>query len=357
MARVADLPHVSKDNLFKVDIDFIDPHPDNLRVHDSEYDAHIESFVAMIEAGGIIPPLVFQRHGEDRFYALDGNTRLLAAKRYRERKQLPKFELRGIMFTGNDKDAWVFAMKANMGKRNRPHELLSGYKRMQATYGWEPADIARELGVTISHVNDVLTLGQANESTIDMVRNKEVAATTVIELVRDHGPAGAQEVLDAAKQAASAAGAKKVMPRHVRKITEKSAKAEKSTETALSGEAKTDQPSLDLSAASQSVVSSNAMSPAPASPEPLLEESGQVKDGGQLAVDQAHPASTPDSGPSLTTPAPVSGNTMASDHSEGLMALLAELGEALGADGFSTSVQPVTGATLLKVLEALGHRV
>jgi len=113
-----------------------------------------------------------------------------------------------IAFEGNDADRVARIISSQENEKLSPLELAEGYKRLRA-FGWAPEQIAKKVGKTRQHVEQVLTVGNANTDVQSLVAAGHVSATTAAQVVREHGE-GAGKVLGAELEKAQASGKKKV---------------------------------------------------------------------------------------------------------------------------------------------------
>ncbi|MGC8073574.1 DNA-binding protein, partial [Salmonella enterica] len=67
-----------------------------------------------------------------------------------------------------------------------PAEIDEGYKRLKA-FGWTPAQIAKKVGRSAQHVQDLLALGNAPSPVREMVKAGQVSATRAAKAARKHG--------------------------------------------------------------------------------------------------------------------------------------------------------------------------
>lgn len=113
-----------------------------------------------------------------------------------------------IAFEGSDADRVARIISSQENEKLSPLELAEGYKRLRA-FGWSPEQIAKKVGKTRQHVEQVLTVGNANTDVQSLVAAGHVSATTAAQVVREHGD-GAGKVLGAELEKAQASGKKKV---------------------------------------------------------------------------------------------------------------------------------------------------
>lgn len=170
----------------------------NLRdVAAEDYEEDIEALVAHIQRGGQVPALEVSLSGDGAGAdVVDGHRRHEAYRRARERG-MPIEYVRMEPFIGNDVDRMLRVMTSNEGRKLRPLEVAEGYKRL-AAINMPPEDIARRVGKTRQHVDQMLLLASAPHEVHKMVANGDVSATVAVDIVRKHGDKSA-DVLGQAK--------------------------------------------------------------------------------------------------------------------------------------------------------------
>lgn len=106
-------------------------------------------------------------------------------------------------FEGSDADRVARIITSQENEKLSPLELAEGYKRLRA-FGWSVEQIATKVGKTRQHVEQVLTVGNANTDVQNLVAAGHVSATTAAQVVREHGD-DAGKVLGAELEKAQAA--------------------------------------------------------------------------------------------------------------------------------------------------------
>lgn len=170
--------------------------PANIRIRDGfnlrdvnadDYEADIQALMGHIKRGGKYPALevVLADDGFQGVDVVDGHRRLTAIRRLIEQGD-PIEYIRIEPFTGNDIDQLQRIMTSNEGRRLTPLEIAEGYRRLNA-YGLTPDDIARRVGKTRQHVDQMLILATAPHEVQQMVKSGDVSATEAIIVTRQHG--------------------------------------------------------------------------------------------------------------------------------------------------------------------------
>lgn len=188
----------------------------NLRdVSGDDYEADIQSLMAHIKRGGKYPALeVVLSDGGQGVDVVDGHRRLTAIHRLIEQGD-PIEYVRIEPFIGNDIDQLQRIMTSNEGRKLTPLEIAEGYRRL-AAYGLTPDDIARRIGKTRQHVDQMLILATAPHEVQQMVKVGDVSATEAINVTRTHGTRAVDKL-----QAARAKAGGKVTAKALREWTPK----------------------------------------------------------------------------------------------------------------------------------------
>lgn len=191
----------------------------NLRAEGEELEESINALAEFIFAGGQIPALEVRPRAEGGMWVVDGHRRRRAYLKLDQAGRLPRVPSKDdperleawisiVPFEGNDAERVARVITSQEGKKLSPLELADGYKRLTA-FGWTPDQIAKKVGKTRQHVEQVMTLGNANTDVQQLVASGQVSATTAVQVVRQHGEA-AGKVLGGELQKAKATGKSKV---------------------------------------------------------------------------------------------------------------------------------------------------
>jgi ParB/RepB/Spo0J family partition protein len=186
----------------------------NLRDTDADdYETDIQALMAHIKRGGKYPALevVLSDDGQG-VDVVDGHRRLTAIRRLIEQGD-PIEYVRIEPFTGNLVDQLQRIMTSNEGRKLTPLEIAEGYRRLHA-YNLTPDDIARRVGKTRQHVDQMLILATAPHEVQQMVKDGDVSATEAINVTRQHGRLAVDKL-----QAARAKVGGKVTARALREWT------------------------------------------------------------------------------------------------------------------------------------------
>lgn len=191
----------------------------NLRTEGEALEASIDALAEFIAGGGQIPPLEVRPRSAGGVWVVDGHRRRRALIKLDTSGRLPRTPSKDpalppeawvavAAFEGSDADRVARIITSQENEKLSPLELAEGYKRLRA-FGWSPEQIAKKVGKTRQHVEQVLTVGNANTDVQNLVAAGQVSATTAAQVVREHGD-GAGKVLGAELEKAQANGKKKV---------------------------------------------------------------------------------------------------------------------------------------------------
>lgn len=211
---------VRRADAMKVQLEDLHEEPGfNLRTEGDALEASINALAEFIAAGGQIPPLEVRPRAEGGVWLVDGHRRRRALLKLDAEGRLPRTPNKDrpealeawvpvIAFEGSDADRVARIITSQENEKLSPLELAEGYKRLRA-FGWSVDQIATKVGKTRQHVEQVLTVGNANTDVQNLVAAGHVSATTAAQVVREHGD-GAGKVLGAELEKAQACGKKRV---------------------------------------------------------------------------------------------------------------------------------------------------
>lgn len=160
----------------------------NLRREGEDLEASIDALAAYIADGGILPPLEVRPRIGGGVFLVDGHRRRRAYLKVADQLRDPDGNLwiPVVQFTGNDADRVARIITSAEGRALSQLEVADGYKRL-AWFGWTPEQIAKKVGKTRQHVDQLLILANANTDVQQLVQAGTVSATTAIDTVRKHG--------------------------------------------------------------------------------------------------------------------------------------------------------------------------
>lgn len=167
--------------------------------------AHVEEFRDAYIAGENVPPLTVQVTAQG-VKVIDGHHRYHGAKLAKEAGFDIRLECKD--FVGNEAERIAFMVTSSQGRALEPLERAAAYQRLK-NQGWEPAEIAKKVKRSVADVDHHLALLTVGDGLIEMVKTGEVAATTAVAMVREHG-AKAETVAKTQLAKAKAGGKKKL---------------------------------------------------------------------------------------------------------------------------------------------------
>lgn len=191
----------------------------NLRTEGPELRASIAVLAEFIAGGGQIPPLEVRPRSEGGVWVVDGHRRRRALLKLDKAGRLPRTPNKDnpevleawvpvVPFEGSNADRIARIITSQENEKLTPLELAEGYKRLRA-FGWTSEQIAKKVGKTRQHVDQVLTVGDANIDVQNLIAAGQVSATTAAQVVRQHGDTAGQ-VLTSELEKAQATGRRKV---------------------------------------------------------------------------------------------------------------------------------------------------
>lgn len=175
----------------------------NVRIHDADYEAHVESLRESIVEHGFwqhmpIPGYAGKEGDQTFIYATGGFSRLEAVKR--AILAGTPIEVLPVVLkpAGTSMLDLTFALAGdNTGKPLKPYERAIVVKRAVG-YGAEPATIATKMGITEQYVNDLLYLMGLPQSIQQMVIDGRVSAHNAVVTARKNGAEAVKVLQDAA---------------------------------------------------------------------------------------------------------------------------------------------------------------
>lgn len=185
----------------------------NLRTEGEELEESIDALAEYLADGGQIPPLEVRPRTGGGVWIVDGHRRTRAYRKLESEGRLVRdpsgeFWVPVTAFTGNDADRVARVITSQEGRKLEPLELAAGYKRLSA-FGWAPDQIAKKVGKTRQHVDQMLLLADAPNMVHLLVADGAVSAAIAVEATRKHGDE-AGDVLVAELDKAKAQGKDRV---------------------------------------------------------------------------------------------------------------------------------------------------
>lgn len=186
----------------------------NVRTHNAEYEAHIESLTESILQNGFhkdkpLAGFVAKEDGKDVIYVTDGHSRFKAVQRaIAKGAEITALPVVTKPSGTSLEDLTIGLVVSNSGKPLTPLELAAVCKRLIG-YNMDEAVIATRLGYTKQYIQSLLTLVAAPVVIRKMVESGKVSAANAITAIAKHGDK-AVDTLKAAQDKAEAQGKAKV---------------------------------------------------------------------------------------------------------------------------------------------------
>jgi ParB family chromosome partitioning protein len=169
-ALLGDTPGTAKAeiSLNEVDIDLIDPNPEQPRTRFAE--AGLEELAASIRSNGIVQPIVVRRHG-DRYQIVAGERRWRAAQRAGLRR-VP-VTLRDIP----DEKLLEIALIENIQRQElNPVEEARAYRKLLDNIGFTQEELSERVGKNRSMISTAMRLLKLPEAILEMVEEEKLTA-------------------------------------------------------------------------------------------------------------------------------------------------------------------------------------
>lgn len=213
-------------DLWKVPPQRLRRHPGfNVRVKNQAYADRVRELAESIKANGYYadkPMAGFAaREGdEDIIIITDGHTRLDAVElAISEGAEIEVVPVVTKPAGTSMEDLTVALVMSNNGSPLKPYETAEVCKRLIG-YGMDETTIAKRLGYTMTHVQNLLLLMSAPSEVREMVKLDQVSASLAIETLRKHGPA-ALGILKQAVKSVEEDGGGRVTAKKMDKASEK----------------------------------------------------------------------------------------------------------------------------------------
>ncbi|PZP58047.1 MAG: hypothetical protein DI604_33940 [Delftia acidovorans] len=192
----------------------------NLRLSGAELEESIEALAQHIIDGGTYPPLELRVRDAGGMYIVDGHRRHAAIGLALERgapledPRDGKVWIPMVLFEGNDADRTARIITSAANKPLTPLEIAEGYKRLRS-FGWAPAHIAKKVGKSAEHVQQLLALGDAPAPVREMVTSGKTSASHAAKTARQLGGDQAAKVLEEQFTEAKAQGEDRITPKTI----------------------------------------------------------------------------------------------------------------------------------------------
>lgn len=158
----------------------------NLRdIEKPEAQAHIDNLKQVFLEGEYIHPVIVRQDDYGRLYLIDGHCRRRAALLAQQESGRP-IRLMAVKFHGTPTEQITLMLRSSEGLKLSPVEIGKGYRRL-SMQGLDIQDIARKVGKTYRHVDDMITLACTDIRIQRWVEEGKVAAQVAIEAAKQHG--------------------------------------------------------------------------------------------------------------------------------------------------------------------------
>ncbi len=186
----------------------------NVRRDSEELQKHIEWLSHSIEDKGIETPLKIYKN-DGLYYLVSGHCRMAAVEMAVARGATgDNVEKIPCMVTRDNELARTISLHTdNTGLRLDMLGKSDLVARM-GMMGVARKQIAENLGFTVTHVEDLFILFEADKELKQMIDQGQISATVVVDTVRTKG-VDALEIIKCAAQVAGEAGSKKVTSKHI----------------------------------------------------------------------------------------------------------------------------------------------
>lgn len=160
----------------------------NVRIPSDDLNEHIESLAQSIAANGVKQPLtVYMDEADEKVYVSDGHCRLAGVKLAKERGA----EIRSVPCRVEEKyatpaDRVLSMLTRNSSKPLTPTEKARVVKQL-LDFGWPEKEIAERMGVSISHINQLLQIEMLPMNIKEMVSSGKVSASLAMQVCKEDG--------------------------------------------------------------------------------------------------------------------------------------------------------------------------
>jgi ParB family chromosome partitioning protein len=168
---------------------------------------------SIITNGQLEPILVFKVRGEEKYVVIEGHRRRLAVNLANELGHT--IMLKAIIGSANPEDRLFAQVITGNGKLPlNPIETAEVFKRL-TLHGYTVEQIVARVGKSGGHVYNMLRLAEVPIKVKNAITSGEIAATTVMQLVRNTDADKLSEVIEQAISVSKASGEKRVTNRTV----------------------------------------------------------------------------------------------------------------------------------------------
>jgi ParB family transcriptional regulator, chromosome partitioning protein len=158
----------SKEELREVDIDLIDPNPDQPRTIFSE--EKLEELSQSIQENGLVQPILLRRKGDGRFQLVAGERRWRAAQR------IGMQQVSAIIRDVEDEKLLEIALIENIQRQElNPIEEAAAYQRLMGVLGMTQEEVAKRVGKDRSSVANYVRLLKLPASVQRMLEGEQLS--------------------------------------------------------------------------------------------------------------------------------------------------------------------------------------
>lgn len=160
---------------------------------------HLESLKASIRAVGVLQP-VWIREDKDKFYLVDGETRLRAVLELID-EGLPILKIPAkIVDAGNEIERKLLSLTANQGKPLGKWEAGTAYKQLEG-WGWTLEQIAERVGQSERYIREAIELSNVPQEVKVLLSSGQITTRLALKAVREDSDTAAETLTQAADEA------------------------------------------------------------------------------------------------------------------------------------------------------------
>ena len=167
----------------------------NERIQDDELREHIASIVAAMAAGLPIPAIeVWVNPETGDIELVDGHQRYAGAMEYSRIE--PEFDnyIDAVKFNGTPFQRKMRIASSNKQLKLKPVELGRIYLHARDVLGATRQEIAKEAGMSLAHVDQMMLLAGAKPEVIAAIEQGQISPTEAVKLTREHGDDAPKEL-------------------------------------------------------------------------------------------------------------------------------------------------------------------
>lgn len=167
----------------------------NERTDDDELREHIASIVAAMVAGLPVPAIeVWVNPETGDIELVDGHQRYAAAMEYSRIE--PEFDnyISAVKFEGTPFQRKMRIASSNKQLKLKPVELGRIYLHARDVLGATRQEIAKEAGMSLAHVDQMMLLAGAKPEVIAAIEQGQISPTEAVKLTREHGEDAPKEL-------------------------------------------------------------------------------------------------------------------------------------------------------------------